>query len=203
MSFLLIIRNRLFTIGKKGINMITTFILLGGFYFWVSILAALGFGIFLVEKENGFAATIALLLELGILVLFSDVPIFVWIAANQMLLIYCLIGYFIIGIMWAIAKWYFYVLDRRDEALIIKEDHPSLNREDLIRKITTSTRYNDLSFPPNAKEHKADFLRWSSYWPLSITWSLLNDIISRIWTTIYSYITGILQKISNKIFKEI
>ena len=93
MSFLLIIRNRLFTIGKKGINMITTFILLGGFYFWVSILAALGFGIFLVEKENVFAATIALLLELGILVLFSDVPIFVWIAANQMLLIYCLISF--------------------------------------------------------------------------------------------------------------
>jgi hypothetical protein len=56
---------------------------------------------------------------------------------------------------------------------------------------------------PLALDNKSRILSWMTYWPWSALWTLLNDPVRRLMRRIYYRIKGILQGISDKIFKDI
>jgi len=56
---------------------------------------------------------------------------------------------------------------------------------------------------PLVRNHKGRVIAWMSYWPWSLFWTILNDPIRRLMRRIYYRIKGILQGISDRVFKDI
>lgn len=114
-----------------------------------------------------------------------------------------------------VAKWWFYCRKLLDAARDIKmeflnnknisgNDIPDDKRDEFIeRLISHRSRYTDDHFPPQAMTHKADWMMWATYWPISCFWTMLNQPIKYIWQMIYSHLGNFMQKISNHVFKEI
>jgi hypothetical protein len=88
-------------------------------------------------------------------------------------------GYIVVGIIWSFIKWYFYLIELKEE-----------------RKGKSSsyfTRSGDVS------ENKERILNWMIYWPLSAFWTIINQPIRRLFKYIYRGIEGRYQKMSDKI----
>jgi len=61
-------------------------------------------------------------------------------------------------------------------------------------------RYN---FPPKIIDHKADFIRWLSWWPFSVTQFVCADFLRRIAQQIYNVCAIRLQGVSDKVFRDL
>jgi hypothetical protein len=56
---------------------------------------------------------------------------------------------------------------------------------------------------PEAAKHKAAITEWIAFWPMSLTWTVLNDPVRKIVNYIFSRIKGTFQKMSDKMFAEV
>jgi hypothetical protein len=45
-------------------------------------------------------------------------------------------------------------------------------------------------------------MTWMSFWPMSLLWTLLNDPIRKLFTEIYTRISGTLQKIADREYEK-
>lgn len=54
---------------------------------------------------------------------------------------------------------------------------------------------------PSASENKERIIRWMSFWPWSLTWTLINEPIKKAFRAIYRRIQKLLQSIADKAFK--
>ena len=197
--------------------MFEPFLLVGGLLFWIfaGILATIL--ITCVEMEKGSMATLAMVAFGLIFIVWGDVSIFGWIAANTVDFLLYLVGYFVVGTGWTLMKWYFYLIGRKEEATLFKikflkdegiagnkipDDKQVLFQDKLLTRISSST-YSDQTYPPNAMLHKPSIIRWAAYWPFSAIWTILGDGIKRVWDFVYVQIGGLLQRMSSKIFSDI
>ncbi len=196
--------------------MFEPFLLVGGLLFWI-FAAVLGVILLaLVENDRGSVATGVLAIGAVIFMVWGNFSLFGWIANNTLEFLMYLVGYFVLGVVWTISKWFFYLLARRDEATDFKASFcqtKGLNVDDemgeTIRKnfvdelVAFGSGYNDRTFPPSASYHKAAITRWAAYWPLSAFWTLMGDGLKRIWDFIYVQIAALLQRLSVGVFKKI
>jgi hypothetical protein len=60
-----------------------------------------------------------------------------------------------------------------------------------------------LDVRPLVAQHKVHVLRWMSYWPWSLFWTVLKDPVRKAFLTIYYNIAEHLQAISDRAFKGI
>lgn len=103
-----------------------------------------------------------------------------------------ILGYFVLGTAWSVAKWAFFVLRKRDKAL------------DTLRKETERYHYTPTEVkPPQVSEHKNLIVGWMIYWPFSALWTLINDPVKRAFTWIYYRISKRLQTISDHLFQSV
>lgn len=198
------------------------FILFGSISFWfISLVIAVVF-VWCIEIDKSDGAFLMLLATYVFLwgaVGFNPIE-FAW---NNPLQSFAYVGgYFVGGMIWSIVKWYFYLLRRRDEAKKVRvyfdanitklqQDWKGSDEFNFVNwmnkgnhsKYRTQWEYNDCSYPPIAAQHKGDILFWATYWPFSAFWTLLNDPIRRLWNAIYSVLNGMLQRISNNVFKDV
>jgi hypothetical protein len=58
------------------------------------------------------------------------------------------------------------------------------------------------SIPPTAAENRARIVAWMTFWPASMTWTLINDPVRRFFAAAYDAIVGLLQGISNRAFRD-
>lgn len=122
-----------------------------------------------------------------------------------------IVGYFLVGGLWAIWKWWFFVRAKlrdyrtaRDEFL--KRQNATIMTEDLLSKWQQSMPYDyrrgsEFGRPRAAKE-KGRIMTWMCYWPWSFVWTIVNDPIKRAFRAIYDAIQGILETISKRAFRE-
>jgi len=54
---------------------------------------------------------------------------------------------------------------------------------------------------PRIGHKKKSVMMWIAYWPISMAWFILYDAVREIAETIYNSISGILQKMSDRMFK--
>lgn len=128
-------------------------------------------------------------------------------------------GYFVIGVVWSLVKWKFYVMSQRRKIDLLKIQHREameLNRKlyqdrknydfaeealsvwlELCRKNSISDR------APKVSEHKAQIIGWMSYWPVSLVWTMINDPVRRAFVAIYDALGTSFQKISDNAFRDI
>lgn len=128
----------------------------------------------LVENEQGTAATVvvlgisALLYFLGGKTLFRD--FFSFIKESTGTFIAIVVGYIVSGVIYSFIKWYFYVKRQKVKGYGM----------------------------PIAGDHTTRLIRWISYWPFSIWWTLLDEPIKALVEKLGTSYDGIAKKIYEK-----
>lgn len=76
-------------------------------------------------------------------------------------------------------------------------------QEHINRGHYTNERLSLKIVPPRPNDHKATILTWMTFWPASLTWTVLNDPVRAAFRHIYANMSKTLQNISNRAFSDI
>jgi len=162
-------------------------ITLWSFWFWVIVAAWCIITTIFVDdgedghKSNGFGATITFIISMLLVFWLGDANIRAFFKSFNFLGILKFLGlYLVVGITWSFIKWYLLLIRRKEKYA-----------------------ENQWQGIPTAKEYKSEIIVWMSYWPWSMTWTLLNDPIKRFFNFIYLKFSTLYQKLSDRIFKDI
>lgn len=152
----------------------------GTVWFWI-LFAVLIIGItILVEKDDDnpggatffLAAAFALYYFFGMKEQFNTV--FQFLFYNPGTAIGFILLYSLIGVVWSVAKWFFYVKKLVDEKCY-----------DFENKVQPSN-------------NKSRITGWMIYWPLSAAWTLINDPVRKFFNMIFEQFEGIYESISER-----
>jgi hypothetical protein len=140
-----------------------------------------------IAYDAGIVAFLTLAFYVAVSVLFGwfrlDWPLEHWREV-----VFALGCYIPVGVGWTFAKWWFYVRMRAREVKALIAAHKSFSSYDL---------------PPQVGNHKADIIRWLSWWPFSVIGTILNDPFRRLFEAVYRGIAETLQRISIRAFADI
>lgn len=175
-------------------------IIFGSIGFWIGLIAAVGLIIYFLETAlsqnedtgGGLKAT-AVVAGFVLLYFFFGsrahvIDFFKYIGTHTGTIIFIFGLYIAAGVAWAFAKWYFFVLGKRDE---------------LDKRLTSNYVIDNIDkFIPTARENKARIMSWMTYWPFSAVWTFLNDPVRRAFQMVYSRIESSFDKISNTMFAD-
>lgn len=171
--------------------MFELFALVGGFWFFLFVVAIFACGIWSAETDNYFGGALTLIaLALGAQFLF-DIPVFSSIVANPLLLIVGVVAY--IGIGLAYAVFYRYADFLKKNAHDIKMDWENFQHEykkqhgkdsnPTREQYRSSSYYN--RFTP---KHNADRIAaWVMMWPWAVFWDLCHRPIRWTYNNMYTF----------------
>ena len=179
-------------------------------WWWLLFAAYVVADIFFLENDNGTWATISLLLFGAAVFFFGDWNPLPGMIADPLGIVMLVVYYFGGGAVWSVIKWYFHSLNIRDKYREVKArffDHNGIVGDKIPQKLIqdwehTVARNFMGSVPPKALENKGKIMMWMTHWPFSFVWTVLNDPIRRAFQAIYSRVAGLLQKISDMVFKD-
>lgn len=186
------------------------FFVLFGMWWWILVGLFVMADIYFLERDNGFAATSSFVAFVVTIFFFGDWNPFPTMMADPLWALTLVLGYFAFGAGWALAKWYFHGLNVRDEYRNVKARFFKQNGiagDKIPQKLVaqwenTFERNFPRGAPPNWMENKASILMWMSHWPFSFVWTVLNDPIRRIFMFIYSRLGSLMQRITDRQFKD-
>jgi len=95
--------------------------LLGSFGFWALIVIATLILLYCAENDRGGLATLTVIGSLCLLNWCGQIPVFSYIWTNPWMIVPGIAAYFVLGTLWGVGKWFFYIKDQReryDEAKI-------------------------------------------------------------------------------------
>jgi hypothetical protein len=190
-------------------------LIVGGVWFW--IITALVF-ILLVWEVSGERIVTAVVTVVGYLFLihlFGNASIFSIIREHPA---HAYIGiplFFILGALWSIVKWWFFV---KRNALRYRElrmdwlcemglENVNLDTPvpDSLKKLwdnrASGSYSNSFSIDrtaPLARTYKKKIINWMIWWPFSMFWTLIDEP----WRLIYEAMTRLFQKISNRVYTD-
>lgn len=155
------------------------------FPLWVSLLllADLIYVLFCISDDDhiwGTGATISVLLVLGVLQYFSAFKPYTFITHNLGLSLLYFAGYFAVGAVWSVIKWWFAEKKR-------------------VRK-AKSYGGNWKASKTNVTAYRSTLLVWITYWPLSAVWTVLNDPLRRLVTSIYDELQKVYARIADSVW---
>jgi hypothetical protein len=160
----------------------------GTIWFWILALVS---SIFIIkyteDDEDNYGASIIFVLTMVILYFFGNSEFFknlglIIIQTPEKFLI--TIGcYLVIGLLWSIAKWFFFLRKIRDDY------DPSYS----------SFRISNYK----ASNHKERITHWMMYWPLSAVWTLINDPFKRMFDEIFRKFSSLYDKMSYKMLGDL
>jgi hypothetical protein len=186
----------------------------GSLWFWLLLAAEAVLLFVLVELDQGALATATLVATLMLLQFLGDINLYGYAIGLPWTVVLGAAGYFTVGTLWAIAKWWFYVHQQRGWYDELRSAYLGLYRvgsrdampEDLqhqwqecLAKARRGRR--PVEVRPLAARHRAEIARWMSYWPWSLSWTLVKDPIRKAFLTIYREIAAHLQRISDRAFE--
>lgn len=196
--------------------MLYSLFVIGTFWFWLLLAAATLFIGVCVTSEKFGKATLCMLGTFLVLALFGNFNVLNWLRDNPIQ--NTLIGfasYFLIGAVWSVAKWWFFVRRQREEydelkrgflkhrgveGNIIPDHHKSTWRETIAH--ARGFRFAP-TFPPRARHFKGKITAWMTYWPWSMIVTVIDDPIRKLFNAIFNAIQGVFQGISDKAFKNV
>jgi hypothetical protein len=185
------------------------FFALGTFGFYLLLALAIGIVTALEENEH----TISAVITLGIFAAAVGAlkPIGHAVVAHPWWTSLYVLAYFVGGIVWAVAKWTLFVRRNYEKFTDYKNDYVA-NREERIKNMgptrgtvnddsfASGVRSANIEYNPKIRDHKEDFMRWATFWPMSFIWTMISDPITKIFRHIYFLLQNTLQGISDKMF---
>jgi hypothetical protein len=177
----------LFAIGSVAHFPIFTFaagaLVFGSLWFWALAAMAMIAVFAFIDHDDGVGATGSLALFFVLLHRFGDIKAISFVMANPYRILGWLALYFALGTLWSFAKWWFHCRAQRDLYNEYKKDNRG--------------KFN-LPHKPSAADSKDMILRWMTFWPWSMIWTLINDPIKKAFREIYSKLQTQFQKIADK-----
>lgn len=180
---------------------------IGTFPFFALIIVELLVLMMFIAFENGVAATVSMIIFVFILHVFGDTNLVAYTQFHPQQVLLTIAAYFAIGTGWGLFKWwlhvrdlankYFYERDRwlRSKGVSVADGVP-LPEE--LRKEWRS-QYRGAT-TPRVSDSAPDILRWMTYWPVSVLWTLMSDVVTRLFRAIYNAIARSLQSIADRAF---
>jgi hypothetical protein len=183
-------------------------LVVGSIWFWLFIVAEIAILFACVGSENGFGATISLVVFGAILQFASGVDILGLFWNHPTGAGAFLVSYFLFGIAWATFKWWVYcrdqkvIYDERKRKWLDLSGHFGVERvpEELQKEWYTYCVGHSIQTEVYIRDHKSKYMRWMSFWFVSVIHTFCYDFVARVWRHIYNLLTGFLQEISNRIF---
>ncbi len=176
--------------------MIWELLLFGTVWFWMFIGGVFAVMIMEVEGEVlqndsfGVGATIVLIFSLLLLYFFGNKTYFdsfiIYAIDKPSHVIGMIMGYFVVGTIWSFVKWYFFLLNKRDYFLKNRDTYC------VCRQATCDA--------PKVSDYQYVIIRWMTYWPFSMVWTLINDPVRRIFNRIYCLVQKQMQSLSDRMF---
>ncbi len=180
-------------------------------WFWVITLVSLSSLCFFVEvHESGMWAAVSFISYFLLGYWLWDMHPLKAAYDNPNTTFFVLLSYLIVGIIWSGVKW-FNLLKRERKKFDIKktimikdqgrpwdelrEDH------DLLYKYFNCRCVKDII--PSADNNKGNIVRWMAYWPVSLFWAVVHDLLHDIFEFIYNLVANTYQKMANKIFADL
>lgn len=169
----------------------------------------------LIENDKPGWCTVSMLSAFGLLKVLAGVNVFSEAWHHPGITALVILGYFAIGTVWSIGKWYLFVKDRRTKYDEAKAEWDAGQREvydnlsiNSNKGWTGSHKYKAFlnrngGLAPLVRDNKSRVLTWMGYWPWSMLWTVINDPIKRAFKAIYNRIHNMLQSISNNAFKDV
>jgi hypothetical protein len=186
----------------------------GGLWFWLLLAGETILLFVLVERDRGALATASFLATLLLLQFLGDVNIYGYAIRHPWTVALGAAAYFALGTLWAIAKWWFHVREQRARYDELRSAYLRVYRlgphEAMPQELQQQWQHcleqarkgrRHLEVRPLAARHKAEIVRWMSYWPWSFAWTMLKDPIRKAFLAIYRAIAGSLQRISDRAFQ--
>lgn len=182
------------------------------FWFWTLLVIESFILLACIEKEQGFFATVTLIVTLVLLEQCGGIPILRYVVEHPIPILLSVLAYFAAGTGYGIVKWWFFVTEQREryesaraDFLLEKKVKGDVMPEELKldwknyaeRGVYGKERFE---YRPRARNFKGRILMWMTYWPWSLLWTLINDMVKKLFRHIYYRIAGLLQSISNKAF---
>lgn len=167
------------------------------------------------EERSFGALTLLIVLYISVTTGFTDLNIFKVIHNNLLSTMFAVCLYIPIGLGWSVFKIYERakkfkqnVLDNKIESIQKLEEYKK--QRDRFSKEECDMPIEDL-WKSHIKKEIADFLRtnkqniifWSIYWPFSMISYILKDLLYDIFKYFVDKISGVYEKIVNKVFKDI
>ena len=190
---------------------------LGSVGFWALAITVFLFLFFMVEFEKPAWATITLVLAFVALAVFGNFNLWLLVKQNPMQAGLVGVLYFVAGAVWSVAKWWFFVRERRSNYRELRADfmrRHSLAEEAQIPDNLLADWRQSVEQPhpyrggngkevakPLIREHKGRITMWMTYWPWSMTWTMINDPVKKLWRWIYLQLQGWYEAIANSIYK--
>jgi hypothetical protein len=168
-----------------------TFFAFGTLWFWVLATIFLIYLIFCIEGDEdygGTGATVGLAIFLGLLYFMGNKSgfhgFFDYAKDHPGVVIGCIASYFVLGTVWSIVKWFFY----------LKKEKKLRGSEDFQYKVLHG--YYTLS------EKTGKIISWMSYWPFSFAWTFFDEPVKKAFETIAERLEGVYNRIAIKISKD-
>jgi len=179
-------------------------IIFGSIWFWVLVTVTISIIWNSLERAlnssddngGGVLATIVLI-GFGVLYYFFGSKehvesIFQFVIHNSGLIIGCILGYLVFGVIWSIVKWFFFLHEKRDVYMKNVERYPSqYKKADIANHI------------PTAADNKFRILTWMYLWVFSATWTLIDQPIKRTFRFVYNKLESTYDKMALKIFDNV
>lgn len=185
---------------------------IGTLWFWV-LLGIVTIVLFAaVEAERVGFATLAMIAFFGLLSWQGDFSLVGSAAEHPGLAVLAALGYLAVGALWSVGKWWFYVKGLRRKLIDAKERFcrdngivwqgpertpiPDAKREDWERVIG----YSGLK-KPSVGRNRWRIMSWMAYWPWSMTWTVINDPVRKIFRRIFDRLRAVYQRIADSAYK--
>lgn len=123
------------------------------------------------------------------------------------LVLYVLI-YLAVGAGWGVIKWYFYLLKSRDKYQEFRRkwlDSKRIKGTDIPDNLKEEWARNSASYGikiPQAINNKDRIILWMAYWPWSVIWTALDDVVKRAFERIYSMFGKLYDRMTASVFRE-
>ena len=179
------------------------------FLFYPAFLVIAIFFAFLTEHYEQYEISGALIIFAALgLQFFTDVQPFTYIATNWMQSLWIFGGWFVVGTIYALVKWWIYVTKAARDIKDYILHHPSISVSEAASRLGYGYRKRlgygyGKEIPFLASEHKSKIVGWIIFWIFSLLGTFINDIVVEIANWLYSKIGNVLQMISNNAFKDI
>lgn len=152
-------------------------------------------------------STALVMITVGVLWFFFDIPIFSAIWNNPLWAMLGFIAYFVVGTGWSMVKWLLHVTRLKDDFLEDREKWLKSEAGNLPSEEVELAWWNSFEgsqwrpkIPAHASNHKELITLWIMYWPWSALWTLLDDPLRRLVNWIYRQIQFVYVRISDKVF---
>jgi hypothetical protein len=205
--------------------MLLELFVIGSFWFWALIIAEVAWVFGFVKYERGGPAFAGLVVLALVLWLLGDFNVFAWIWANPWELLAGVGVYLGLGVVWSLAKWRLVCTEIRDKFYEVRTkflednnlgDAVPTDWSDRWLEELNNTTWSDREDSwsrrkiraikdviPLARNHKNYIMFWMGYWPISMFWFFLHDMIEKLFQRIYDFFAGMFQRIANGVFSGI